>query len=330
MDFTGAQVWRGLAGFHLIRDDVEDRLPLPRGEREIPLMITDRAFAEDGSFRYPAADPELIDVPGVTEDFASGVLGDVILVNGAPWPELEVDAARYRFRILNASNARRYRLELDPPPPQGPAFVQIGSDGGLLTAPVEQPSLTLAAAERFDVVVDFSAYPVGSEVLLVNRLGAGGTASVMRFRVVRKAGDDSRLPTRLAEIEPLPTTGAVRREWRFARRRDGGMTMWAINGRFFDPDRMDARPELGRTEIWRFSTDLHHPVHVHLSPFQVLTRNGRRPPAGELGWKDTLDLRPTEYADVAIRFENHRGRYLLHCHNLEHEDMGMMSAFEVV
>ena len=121
MDFTGPQVWRGLAGFFLVRDDVEDDLPLPRGEKEVPLMICDRAFEEDGSFRYPAIDPTLMDTPGVEGAYHQGVEGDVILVNGAPWPVLDVANTRYRFRLLNASNARRYRLTLDPPPPQGPA-----------------------------------------------------------------------------------------------------------------------------------------------------------------------------------------------------------------
>ncbi|QGN31605.1 multicopper oxidase family protein [Microlunatus sp. Gsoil 973] len=331
MDFTGPQVWRGMAGFHLIRDDVEDELPLPHGDREIPLMITDRAFKADGNLHYPALDPRLISTPGVTAPYASGVLGDVILVNGAPWPELEVDAARYRFRILNASNARRYQLQLDPPPPgDGRGFTVIGTDGGLLSAPVRLESITTASAERHDVIIDFSRYPVGSEVVLANRLGSGSTATVMRFRVARKARDDSRIPATLTELEPLDTSNAIRREWRFTRKPSGGMTMWAINGRFFDPGRMDARPQLGRTEIWRFYTDLNHSVHVHLSPFRVISRTGHRPEPVEAGWKDTLDLRPTEYADVAVRFTNHRGHYLMHCHNLEHEDMGMMSAFEVV
>ena len=114
MDFTGPQVYQGLAGFHLVRDDVEDELGLPYRERDIPLMIADRAFAEDGSFHYPSLDPALRDQPGVEPDFMSGVLGDCILVNGAPWPVLEVTNTRYRFRLLNASNARRYRLALDP------------------------------------------------------------------------------------------------------------------------------------------------------------------------------------------------------------------------
>ena len=136
MDFTAPQVWRGLAGFHIVRDREEDALPLPGGEKDVPLMICDRSFAEDGSFLYPSLDPSLMEKPGVTEGYMDGVLGDAILVNGAPWPEMEVSDTRYRFRILNASNARRYELALDPEPSAGPPFVQVGGDGGLLGAPV--------------------------------------------------------------------------------------------------------------------------------------------------------------------------------------------------
>src|SRR5215218_7245045 len=114
MDFTGPQVWRGLAGFHIIRDDEGHALPLPKGDKDVPLMICDRSFDEDGSFLYPSLDPSLQGKPGVEDDYIDGVLGDTILVNGAPWPVLEVSATKYRFRILNASNARRYELALEP------------------------------------------------------------------------------------------------------------------------------------------------------------------------------------------------------------------------
>jgi FtsP/CotA-like multicopper oxidase with cupredoxin domain len=130
MDFSGAAVYRGLAGFHLVRDDVEDALPLPRGERDLPLMICDRAFAADGSFAYPGLDQGMRSLPGVEDDWMEGVLGDVVLVNGAPWPVHEVDAARYRLRLLNASNARRYRIALTVPDGPDVPIVQIGSDGG--------------------------------------------------------------------------------------------------------------------------------------------------------------------------------------------------------
>jgi len=335
MDFTGPQVYRGLAGFHLVHDTQEEALPLPRGERDIPLMICDRAFAEDGSFRYPSIDPSLRGEPGVTGEFMQGVLGDVVLVNGAPWPVLEVTSTRYRLRILNASNARRYRLALDPPPPEGPAFTQVGSDAGLLARPVAHQEIEIAQAERFDVVVDFSAYPVGTRVTLANRFGGGPASRVMRFHVSRRARDDSAVPSRLADVERLPPSAAtVTRTFIFARGAFGAGpgpgTVWTINGRAFEPGRANARPRLGATEIWRLITNAHHPVHLHLAHFQVLSRAGRGPGRYDDGWKDTIDLRPGEEAEIIARFTGYRGRYVFHCHNLEHEDMAMMGNFDVV
>lgn len=325
MDFTGPQVYRGLAGLHIVRDDTDDALPLPKGDKEIPLLICDRAFAEDGSLHYPAAHgPE--QHHGVQRSYLEGVLGDVILVNGAPWPVLEVANTRYRFRLLNASNARHYELALHP----GGELVQVGSDGGLLTAPVRHAVLRIAPAERYDVVVDFSGYPVGSEVTLVNRIGRGTTGRVMRFRVTRRERDDSAVPARLGEVEPLERSQAVRtREFAFQRGAVNGVRGWTINGKAFDPLRMDARPRLGDVEIWRFTTDFHHPVHLHLVPFQVLTRKGRRPEP-DPGWKDTVDLRTYDGVEVITRFTGYRGRYMFHCHNLEHEDMAMMANFETI
>jgi spore coat protein A len=342
MDFTGPQVYRGLAGFHLVRDAAEDALPLPKGERDIPLMICDRSFAEDGSFRYPSLDPTLQGEPGVTGDFMQGVLGDVILVNGAAWPYLEVTNTRYRFRILNASNARRYRLALDPPPREGPAFVQIGSDVGLLGRPVSHEEIEIAPAERFEVLVDFSTYPLGAQVTLANRFGAGTTGQVMRFHVARQsrragrqARDDSAVPSRLVEVEPLTRSDAsVTRMFVFARGAMGAGgrpgTIWTINGQPFDPQRVDAQPRLGAAEIWRLATNVHHPVHLHLAHFQVLTRNGRQPGPYDAGWKDTIDLQDGETAEIIARFTGFRGRYVFHCHNLEHEDMMMMGNLQVI
>ncbi|MFC0628893.1 multicopper oxidase family protein [Kribbella deserti] len=328
MDFTAPQVYRGLAGLHLIRDAEEDALPLPAGDREIPLVIADRAFNADGSFRYPALDPTLQSTPGVENAYMEGVVGDVILVNGAPWPALEVEAARYRFRLLNASNARRYELALDP----GPGKIhQIGSDGGLLDKPIEHSSLVVAPAERFDVIIDFSQYAVGSDVTLVNRLGSGSTAQVMRFKVTRAAKDDSAIPAKLSSYKVVPAPSrVVRRQWRFRKGQAGSHADWVINGRPFDPSHMEARPRLGDFEIWSFVTDVHHPVHVHLSPFQVLSRGGGKPGPYDAGWKDTVDVRPAEVVEVLIRFTGHKGKYLIHCHNLEHEDMAMMAAFETI
>jgi spore coat protein A, manganese oxidase len=331
MDFTGPALYRGLAGFHIVRDDEEDALPLPRGEREIPLMIVDRSFAEDGSFAYPSLDPELRGTPGVEESYAGGVLGDVILVNGVPWPYHEVTATRHRLRLLNASNARLLELALDPAPPGGAAFRQIGADQGLLAAPRDHEVLAIGPAERYDVVVDFGRYPVGSEVTLVNRIGDGTTRNVMRFRVTRRAADDSRVPGRLAPFEPLERSQArVTREFAFHTGRVHGRAGWVIGGRAFDPSVTEVRPELGAVEIWRFVARSDHPVHLHLVGFQVLGRSGKAPGPLDVGVKDTIFLHPGEAAEVIARFDGYRGRYLFHCHNLEHEDMGMMANFEVV
>src|SRR5262249_52091070 len=330
MDFTGPQVWRGLAGFYLLRDDEEEALPLPRGAREGPLIICDRSFDEDGSVRYPALDPTLREQPGVVHAFMGGVLGDVVLVNGAPWPVLDVARVRYRFRLLNASNARRFELTLDPPPPGGRPFVQIGSDGGLLPAPLEHNRIGIAPAERFDVVVDFSRYASGSVVVLRNLAGSDTTSDVMQFPVGRDERDDSRIPTRLADFERLDPRQAVRtRTFTFTYGTHNGESRWLVNGQPFDPQRMDAQPALGSTEIWHLETDVSHPIHLHLAPFQVLSQGGRPRPT-DAGWKDTLDLGAGRVARVIVRFDGYKGRYVFHCHNLEHEDMAMMANFEVV
>jgi spore coat protein A len=334
IDFTGGpQVYKGLAGFHLVRDDEEESLGLPAGQRDVPLMICDRSFAADGSLRYPSIDPSLEGQPGVEDGYMSGVLGDCVLVNGAPWPLLEVTNTRYRFRLLNASNARRYRLALDPPPRERAPFVQIGSDHGMLPASVEHDRIEIAQAERFDVIVDFSHYPVGTEVTLVNELGAGGTARVMRFVVARKGNEESRIPSKLADFRPLSKSEAtVEREFRFARggAKMNGMTLWTVNGDPFDPGRVDADPELGAVELWKIrALNVEHPIHIHLAPFQVPTRGGGDPGPYNRGWKDTISLDSGGEAEVLIKFDGYRGRYVLHCHNLEHEDM-MMANFEVI
>jgi len=177
-------------------------------------------------------------------------------------------------------------------------------------------------------VVDFGVVAPGTELTLRNGLGSGSTADVMRFRVTGRGSDDSRIPQQLSRIEPLSADRAVRtRTWAFRRAPSGEHPGWLLDGRAFDPDRIDADVRLGEIEVWRFQSDLHHPVHVHLNPFQVLSRRNLGPGPSDNGWKDTVDLAPSESVDVAVRFADYPGRYLLHCHNLEHEDMAMMAAF---
>jgi spore coat protein A len=326
MDFTGPSVWNGLAGLHIVRDDEEDALGLPSARREIPLMITDRSFAADGSFLYPSVDPSLAGTPGVTEDFVAGVLGDVMLVNGTPWPVTTVDAASYRLRILNACNARRLDLRLDPQPPE--PLTQIGTEGGLLAAPIRHTHFELAPAQRLDAIVDFSAFAPGTEVTLRNDFGDGSMSLIMRF-VVGEARDAAyRVPDRLSTIEPLTADQAVvTRTFNFQQGDVDHRKGWLIGGAPFRPDTVAASARLGTVEVWNLIADFHHPVHVHLSPFQILGRGIGGPGEFDAGWKDTIDLRPAEAATIAVRFEDYAGTFVFHCHNLEHEDMAMMANF---
>jgi len=325
MGYTGQAVWRGLAGFHIVHDDEEGALPLPQGPRDIPLMITDRSFAADGAFQYPAAEGGDVALP-----YMNGVLGDVVLVNGAPWPVLETDPARYRFRVLNASNARRYRLQLDSPPPEGSAFTQIGSDGGLLASPLNHEAIDIAPAERFDIIVDFSRYRPGTQVRLINALGRQSSAEIMRFDIVgTDRSDDTTIPERLSEsFASLDRGRAVAvRTFLFGQGRAG---VWTINNKPYKPGVPLATPRLGDVEIWRFITDIRHPIHVHLNHFQVLSRNNKPSGSCDRGWKDTVDVAPSEAVEIIVQFTDYRGTYLVHCHNLEHEDMAMMADFVTV
>jgi FtsP/CotA-like multicopper oxidase with cupredoxin domain len=236
---TGRNLYMGLAGFYLLKEDSEIESQLPNGPYDVPLMLHDRAFTADGQLDYD-------------HDGHHGATGRVMLVNGAPWPFLEVAARKYRFRVLNASNATAMRLALSTHQP----LIQIASDQGLLAAPVVLPTIALAMAERVEVVVDFSVYPLGTRVVLENRRREGSLRSVMRFDVVRTARDDSRVPDRLDDIEPLDRSHAVRtRTFVFGGKPTLGVppgVRWVINDEPFDPLRVDATPRLDDVEVWRF------------------------------------------------------------------------------
>jgi FtsP/CotA-like multicopper oxidase with cupredoxin domain len=320
---AGRNLYMGLAGFYLLEDGAEINGRLPRDKYDIPLMLQDRAFTPDGELIY--------DHHG-----HHGAEGCVMLVNGAPWPALDVARRKYRFRILNGSNATPLRLALST----GQPMAQIATDGGLLPRPVSLTNIDITMGARVEVVVDFSHCPVGSHVTLQNLRARGPLSRVMRFDVVRTERDDSSVPDVLAEFEPLKPSLATRmRTFVF-----GGEprwcippgVQWVINGKRFDPSRVEADPKLGEVEVWRFVNrsflgifTMLHPVHTHLAPFQILRRNGRAPGAHEGGWKDTVAIDRGEKVDVIIRWSGYRGRYLLHCHNLEHEDHSMMARVDV-
>ena len=320
MDLTGDQVYAGLAGFYLMSDDYERSLGLPSGDQEIAIVIQDRSFAADGSLVY--------------NDNIMGELGNTILVNGTPYPYFEVSTRKYRVRILNGSNARSYNLVLS----NGASFTQIGSDGGLLPAPVVRNSLNIAPAERLDVVIDFGNAPVGSQIVLQNTAGSGGTAQIMRFDVATAADDGSVVPDVLRPIERLdPAAAVTTRRWTFGMR--GGRYPWVINGQPYDENRVDAFPRLGTTEIWELTnrTGMMHPVHIHDIMWQILDVNGRPPAPEDAGWKDTFKVPPMGRVRVIGRFDDYVGdpndittAYMMHCHILEHEDHAMMTQFIVV
>jgi len=313
---TGRNNYRGLNGFYIIEDDEERDLNLPKGRYDVPLVLHDRTFNKDGSFRY--------------RHTVDHLLGDIYLVNGRPMPYMKVANRKYRFRILNASNSRGYRLALD----SGDPLVQIASDQGLLAAPYPAPEIPLWPAERAEVVIDFSKYPIGTNVVLLDGDAEDPTASrpIMQFRVEREEQDTSSLPPVLRTIQRLvPGPGTVERE--FVLSKSLNTNTWLINGKAFDHHRIDIKPRLGSTEVWTFvnRSAMVHPMHVHLVKFQILERSGGVVTPGEMGWKDTVRVDASERAvRIIMKFESYTGRYLFHCHNLPHSDHAMMGQMQVV
>ncbi|HEY9635699.1 MAG TPA: multicopper oxidase domain-containing protein [Coleofasciculaceae cyanobacterium] len=315
---TSRNVYMGLAGMYIVDDDFDLSLPLPKGDYDVPLIIQDKIFATDGSL--------IFDDRG-----QKSLYGDIVLVNGAPWPRMEVANRKYRFRVLNASASRSYGLSLST----GDDLIVIGTDAGLLSEPVRTKTLRIGIAERYGFILDFSKYPIGTQVVLRN-IGPESnvdrdarTSVVMRFDVVRRESDDSSIPSTLRPVQPIPISSAVRtREFRFQR----SGRQWLINNQGWNKNRIDANPELGDVEIWTFvntAGSWFHPVHVHLVDLQLLDRNGRPPLPYERGWKDVFYLGEGETVRVIARYGPHKGKYMIHCHNIVHEDHDMMTQFEV-
>jgi len=371
LGITRLNLYAGLEGFYFIRDEDEDDLNLPKGPYEVPLMIQDRLLNPDGSLEYPVSDNSDPQVPAfwVPEFF-----GDTVLVNGKVWPYLQVEPRKYRFRMLNASNARFYNLTLNESGQNGeglfgpgPEFVQIGTDGGFLPAPLRSISLTIAPAERFDVIIDFSGaagkffvlnndakapFPDGDDVV---------PSDVMLFRVTRRlqGPDTSAVPSRLPAAPALNPGSATKvRDLVLienASARDNPIE-GLISSHWMDA--VTETPRAGATEIWRIinTTGDAHPIHVHLVQFQILDRQpfdlnqyperiaftGPRiqpPPNERRASKDMVQAFPGELTRIIAKFDlptgtranrGERFRYVLHCHILEHEDNDMMRPYDVV
>lgn len=303
MDVTGRNVWMGLTGLYIV-DDPADPQTLPSGGFDLPLAIADRQFDAKNQIPY-VFNP-------------NGVTGDKILINGVYQPYLEVSDRKYRFRILDASNFRTYFLELS----SGDSFTQIGTESGLLPTPVMRTGMRMGPAERLDVVVDF-ADKLGESVYLTDLLTG---LPLLEFRVTQHLVDDSSIPPTLRQLPDIGES-TLTRNWSFDQ--TGGH--WTINGLRFDPNRVDARPVLGTTEKWVFTnpTAQAHTVHIHDVSQQCVSRDGGACYPYE-AIKETWYLAPGEVLEVKLKFTDHTGMYMLHCHMVEHEDDGMMTQFEVV
>ncbi|MBL7805189.1 MAG: multicopper oxidase domain-containing protein [Saprospiraceae bacterium] len=326
---TASQAWRGLAGFFVVTSPEEESLGLPSGEYDVPLVVQDKRL--DGGLTY---NPD-------TDDRSIGMFGESILVNGTASPVLEVATRTYRFRLLNGSNARIYNFAFS----SGAMFHLIGSDGGLLDAPVSVSSVMLAPGERADILFDFDGQAIGSELYLQSNAFAGTATQgqqafyLLKFRVTRQESDNTLVPDALMPVEKIPESQAVAtRSFNIGHMMQhggmDGMVMHPIDGKTFDPDRRDEVVKAGTVEIWEFDNSAGtetHPMHLHAGQFQVLSRTGGRGTIEpwEKGWKDTVLAFPGEKVRIIVRFPDLKGKFVFHCHNLEHEDGGMMLNYEI-
>ncbi len=336
MDRTARNNWRGLQGMFLVTDERERKLGLPRGPYDVPLHVVDRSFTARNQLTDPfpsAVMEEWMTGPQAPPDDAT--VGKRILVNGQFAPYLRVTPGLYRLRLLNASLFSAYDFALD----SGRPFIQVGTGNGLLPRPVVRQDLLLGPAQRADVVVDFRGLRGKNVVLstIPRSDGAVGTgsrnAAIMQFRVRGHASQKSRVPARLRPVPRLDVPRKVAKTWTFDLTDHGEHgSFWSINGEMFDPRRVDHRVRLDATERWRLrnTSDVTHYVHLHEEQWQTVSRNGEKPPPWERGFEDTWRLDPGEYVDVAARFTDHPGLFMVHCHMLDHEDHGMMAQFEVV
>jgi FtsP/CotA-like multicopper oxidase with cupredoxin domain len=338
LGFTAPNVYAGLSAFHLMFDELDSgneqdpnpsafRLPYGKGGiYDVPMILHDVLFDPQGQAVY---NPFLTD----------GILGDKFTVNRVIQPYFVVARRKYRFRILNGGPSRFYKLYLG----NGAKMTQVTINGNFLPAPAVVDSINLAPAERSDVIVDFSSYAVGTKINLVNRLeqtdpkGPSGKLTdpgdqILQFVVGNaKNYDPSRIPD---SFRPLPSVDmnevVQERLWTFDY--DGGM--WTVNGLPMDMNRMDAFVKRGTAEVWTIRNEgstWSHPVHIHFEEFQQILYNGKPLTPGdvELGRKDVIRLGPNDEVKCFFRFRDFVGKYVMHCHNVVHEDHAMMIQFTI-
>ena len=331
LDRTAPHTWRGLAGMWIVEDELEAGLPLPRGERDLPLMISDRSFDHKNQLTDPFH--EQLRPP------ADGINGASILVNGAFMPHHPVSPRRYRLRILNVSSFRSYNVRLS----HGLPMIQIATESGLMPKPIRRETILLGPAERAEVLVDFSALAGESVELRSTRRHAGRNpdgsrtydGALMQFRVGgERLPDRTRVPRRLRPLPEWAQKAKVRRpDQRWEITIGGGFkTKWLLNGRTFDPAHVEAFPKLNTTEVWEIvnRTSVAHVMHIHHTDWYLLQRDGKPPPPWEDCLKETFFVFPNEKILLAGHFADYTGKFVIHCHMLDHEDHGLMGQFQVV
>jgi spore coat protein A len=348
MGRTARNNWFGLQGMFLTTDPSDASRGLPHGKYDLPLMFTDRSFTASNRLRNPFRHTSMPMRAGRSMPPMSGMkrmsatdpptmpsVGDKVLVNGRYAPYKYVRAGRYRLQILNASPFSSYDFALS----DGRPFVQIGTGSGLLPHPVTRRDILLGPAQRADVVVDFRKLQ-GTHVLLssIRRSHGSSTgigtrkAALMQFRVGGQTRQVVHVPATLTRIAPMRIPHQVAKTWTFGVGHDKHGSFWAVNGKRFDPTRVDHRVRLGSTELWKLrnTSDMTHFVHLHEELWRTVRRDGRRPPPWERGYEDTWRLDPGETVLVAARFTDFTGDFMVHCHMLDHEDDAMMATFRVV
>ncbi len=340
---TAQNVYSGLAGFYPLADKYE-RAQLPQGEFDVPLMISDAMFNADGSLGYNDNDHK-------------GLWGDIIMVNGVPWPTMKVKPRIYRFRVLIASISRSYRPTLST----GEPIYVVGTDAGMVPKVQPVKSWRQGTAERYEVLIDFRRYKTGQLIELrnlsnKNNIDFANTGKIMGFEVVAdsgsSAGSISSIPATLddggalnaarggiATMSLTPAMAKVKREMKLLRA--GGQ--WTINGvTWADVEKsgfstLFSNPQPYDVEQWTItnaSGGWFHPLHVHLVDAKIIGRNtnGGKPFAWETGPKDVFYAGENESITALMQFDTgaeQGGRYMIHCHNLVHEDHDMMVQFSV-
>lgn len=313
------QVFGGLGAALVVRGDL-DRIPEVAAASETVLVLKD--FASDDSTAGA----------GMGTGRMLGREGPLLTVNGEINPGLTIPSGgMLRLRLLNASNARLYRLALE-----GHQLVLIATDGGSVANPEPIDELLLAPGERADLLVQGNQTPGSYRLLNLpyqqsRHMGMGAVSEAPRtLATLRYVGAVAPLllPTALRPVAPLPPPERTRR-FALAHAMGGGGMGFVINGQPFDPDRIDTRVRLGSTEDWLIVNDdvMDHPFHLHVNPFQVISRDGR--PESQRSWKDTVLVRGGEEVLLRVSFRDFPGRTVYHCHNLDHEDLGMMGVLQI-